>query len=171
MGEWRHRVPLESRGGRGDAATGIFAWPQAFERRVDGGEVRRFEQLQEAHFEGQFEGQNGASRGLSEPVAARRKAVQGLVSEFRRAVEQSCKTPGQKQGTSFGTAPGGRRVARRRAKPVGAWQAAGGRRDSTEVWTCRRPAGWSPATARPALPSCWPLSVRAGQHTCAPGAG
>jgi hypothetical protein len=100
----------------------------------------------------------------------RRKAVQGLISEYRRAVEQSCKTPGQKQGTSFGTAQGGRRVARCRAKPVGA-RVAGGRRDSTEVETCQRPAGWSPATARPALPSCWPLPVRAGQHTYAPGAG
>ena len=45
----------------------------------------------------------------------RRKAVQALISEYRRAVEQSCKTPGQNQGTSFGPAQGGHRVARRRA--------------------------------------------------------
>ena len=41
-----------------------------FERRVDDGEIRRFEQLREDHFEGQFEGQNGASRGSCEPVPA-----------------------------------------------------------------------------------------------------
>ena len=70
----------------------------------------------------------------------RRKAVQGLISEYRRAVEQSCKTPGQNQGSSFGTVQGGRRVARCRAKPVGA-RVAGGRRDSTEVETCHSPAG------------------------------
>jgi hypothetical protein len=37
---------------------------------VDDGEIRRFEQLREDHFEGQFEGQNGASRGSCEPVPA-----------------------------------------------------------------------------------------------------
>jgi len=41
-----------------------------FERRVDDSEIRRFEQLREDHFEGQFEGQNGASRGSCEPVPA-----------------------------------------------------------------------------------------------------
>jgi len=70
MGEWRHRLPVGSRGGRGDAATGIFAWPRAFERRVDDGKIRRFGQLQEDHFEGQFEGPNSASEGSSEPVPA-----------------------------------------------------------------------------------------------------
>jgi hypothetical protein len=42
----------------------------AFERRVDDGKIRRFEQAQEDHFEGQFEGQNGASRGSCEPAPA-----------------------------------------------------------------------------------------------------
>lgn len=64
----------------------------------------------------------------------RRKAVQVLISEYRRAVEQSCKKPGQKQGTSFGPAQGGRRVARRRAKPVGA-RAADGRRQAGQYWS------------------------------------
>jgi hypothetical protein len=54
----------------GDAATGLFAWPQAFERRVDDSKIRRFDQLQEDQFEGQFEVQNGAGRGSCEPVPA-----------------------------------------------------------------------------------------------------
>ena len=49
---------------------GIFAWLRAFECRVDDCEIRRFEQLREDHLEGQFEGQNGASRGSCELVPA-----------------------------------------------------------------------------------------------------
>jgi hypothetical protein len=70
MGEWGHKLPVESRGGQGDAATGHIRVPLAFERRVDDGKIRRFEQLQEDHFEGQNEGQNGASKGSCEPVPA-----------------------------------------------------------------------------------------------------
>ena len=37
---------------------------------VDDGEIRRFEQLREDHFEGQFEGQNAASGRQFELAAA-----------------------------------------------------------------------------------------------------
>jgi hypothetical protein len=57
--QWSHEA------GEGMLLLGIFAWPRAFERRVDDGKIRRFEQLQEDHFEGQFEGQNGASERQS----------------------------------------------------------------------------------------------------------
>jgi hypothetical protein len=70
MEEWASQASSGFTGRTKDAATGIFAWPRAFERRVDDGKIRRFEQLQEDHFEGQFEGQNGASRGSCEPVPA-----------------------------------------------------------------------------------------------------
>jgi hypothetical protein len=70
MWSGRHRLPVRSRAARGDAATGVLAWPRAFERRVDDGDMPRFEQLQEDHSEGQFEGQNDASRGSCEPVPA-----------------------------------------------------------------------------------------------------
>ena len=62
--QWSHEAD------EGMLLLAIFAWRRPFECRVDGGEIRRFELLREDHFEGQFEGQNGASRGSCEPVPA-----------------------------------------------------------------------------------------------------
>jgi hypothetical protein len=60
-----------SRAGEPDVGAGVAAlvvW--ALEGRVDSREIGQFRQFPGDHYEGQFEGQNGANVCLSEPVSA-----------------------------------------------------------------------------------------------------
>ncbi len=64
------KLPVQSLGGAWPCYRHIRLAAWAFECRVDDSEIGQFEQSPGDHFEGQFEGQNGASERSSEPVPA-----------------------------------------------------------------------------------------------------